>query len=167
MSTAYDPFRILHQLDEHRVRYVVIGGLAVQAHGHPRTTQDIDVIVAVDSDNAHALSSALQALGAQLRGVDADLAGIDPLDPDVLATGANFTLTTDHGWLDLFAPDLVPGAPSFQELQDDALEVELRGLHVPVASLQHLFAMKRAAGRPHDLTDVEALEQIQALAADD
>jgi hypothetical protein len=46
-----DARRILEALGEHHVDYTVIGGLAVQAHGHPRTTQDVDLVPAPGAPN--------------------------------------------------------------------------------------------------------------------
>lgn len=158
MTGDYDPLGMLHALTRHGVRYVVIGGVAAQAHGVPRTTQDVDVVVAVDHPNAVNVSAALSDLDARTRGVDEDLLGIDVREPATSASGANFTLTFRHGWLDVFPPDLVPGAPPFDELERAALIVELDDVRVTGASRQHLFAMKRSAGRPHDLRDVAIIE---------
>lgn len=59
-----DAERILRALAEHRVDYVLIGGLAVQTHGHVRTTIDADLIPAPDPANLERLASALRSLDA-------------------------------------------------------------------------------------------------------
>ena len=56
---------ILCTLAEHEVDYVVIGGLAVQAHGHPRTTQDLDLVPEPSAANLRRLRTALEAMGAR------------------------------------------------------------------------------------------------------
>src|SRR5204862_7515993 len=59
-----DAARVLKALDEHAVDYTLIGGLAVQAHGHTRTTQDIDIVPAPDAANLERLVEVLRARGA-------------------------------------------------------------------------------------------------------
>jgi hypothetical protein len=66
------------------------------------------------------------------------------------------TLTTDDGELDLLVDP--QGAPPYAQLRDDADVLELAGIEVRVASIEHLSSMKRAAGRPQDLADLEALQ---------
>ena len=66
------------------------------------------------------------------------------------------TLRTGEGDIDLLVnPD---GAPSYGALRRRADRMDLDGLAVAVASIEDLIAMKRAAGRPQDLVDLESLE---------
>ena len=67
--------------NRHGVDCVVIGGVAMQVHGHVRTTRDLDTVVAWTPENMRALAGALAELDARLRGVDAELLGIDLTDP--------------------------------------------------------------------------------------
>lgn len=60
-----DAERILRALAEHEVDYILIGGLAVQTHGHVRTTNDADLIPAPDPANLARLASALHSFEAQ------------------------------------------------------------------------------------------------------
>ena len=83
----------------------------MQVHGHVRTTQDVDVVAAWTVENMGALAAALDELGARLRGVDADLLGIDLADPHQLHEGGNFLMHTRFGDLDVFAADQTAGAP--------------------------------------------------------
>lgn len=152
---AGDPQRIFEILARHDVDYVVIGGLAVIAHGHTRNTRDVDVMAAPARANLKRLAAAFRDLGARLSGTDAHLLDIDVYDPATLANGANFTLETDAGGLDYFSD--VPGAPPYEELRDRALVIELEGLRIPVAALDDLIRMKQASGRPQDLSDIAAL----------
>jgi predicted nucleotidyltransferase len=74
------------------------------------------------------------------------------------------TLETDSGSLDLLAAP--PGAPTYAALKANAEEIEIDSRTVRVASIEDLVAMKRAAGRPRDLEDIEALEEISRIRAD-
>lgn len=150
-----DPRHIFDTLARWRVDYVVVGGIAVIAHGHTRNTRDVDLIPAPDRANLERLAAALRDLGARLSGVDADKLEIDVYDPDTLASGANFTLETDAGGVDVFND--VPGAAQFEQLRERALIVDLDGLTIRVAGLEDLIRMKQASGRPQDLDDIAAL----------
>jgi hypothetical protein len=97
---ALAPERLLRVLAGHGVDYVLIGGVAVQAYGHVRTTLDLDVIASWYPENVGRLAGALTELGAQLRGVDAELLGIELGDPHQLYASGNFLMRTRHGDLD-------------------------------------------------------------------
>lgn len=150
-----DPRRIFEVLARRGVDYVVIGGVAVIAHGHTRNTRDVDLMAAPDRTNLNKLAAAFRDLSARLSGIDAHLLHIDVYDPTTLARGANFTLETDAGGLDYF--NEVPGAAPYDELRARALVVDLEGLLIPVAGLDDLIRMKQASGRPQDLSDIAAL----------
>lgn len=158
-DTISQPERIFTALDAAGVEYVVIGGVAVQAHGHARTTRDVDVVANPTADNLRRLAEALGGLDARLLGVDAHLLGIDPADPRDLAAGANFTLATQAGRLDVWTdPAELKGSPGWEQLRGRALEIDLGGKQpLPVAGLDDLLSMKRAANRPRDREDVAAL----------
>ncbi len=160
-----DPRRIFEALARNRVDYVVIGGVAVIAHGHTRNTRDVDLMAAADRTNLERLAAALRELGARLSGVDAHLFGVDVQDAATLASGANFTMETDAGGLDLF--NEVPGAAPYEDLRERALVVDLDGLTIRVAGRDDLIRMKRAAGRPQDLDDIAALTASDGTAPEE
>lgn len=96
-TPASDPRHIFECLARHRVDYVVIGGIAVIAHGHTRNTRDVDLVPSLEPANLRRLAAALREMRARLSGVDAHLLEIDVYDPKTLASGANFTLETEGG----------------------------------------------------------------------
>lgn len=162
--TILDPARIFATLDRREVDYVTIGAFAVIAHGYVRATADVDVMARMDRANLVRLAAAFAELGARMRGVDADLLGIDPTDPEVLANGASFTLDTDAGPIDFL--NGVPGAGDYDEMRSRAVEATAAGVLVRVAGLDDLLRMKRASGRPRDLTDIANLTAIAAADED-
>ena len=81
-----------------------------------------------------------------MRGAPADLPF--QLDARSLAAGANFTFSTSLGSVEILADPA--GAPPYDRLKADAMTIEVRGQQIRVASLDHLIAMKEAAGRPKD-----------------
>jgi hypothetical protein len=150
---------LLRALVSHGVDFVIVGGIAVVAHGSARITRDLDICYATDQANLDVLGAALLDLDARLRGVPEPV----PFVPDgrALRRTTILTLDTDHGWIDLLAAP--SGAPPYAALRQRAERVTFGDIAVLVASLDDLEAMKRAAGRPRDLIDVEEIAVIRRL----
>lgn len=156
------PYEVFAALDRHRVDYVVIGGVAVQAHGNPRTTLDVGLVAAPELTNAERLAGALSDLRARLLGVDAHLIGVDPQDAGDLLEGGNFTLATTAGRLDLWTnPEGLKGCPPWTQLTYRAQRFTVRGIPITVVGKDDLLSMKRAAGREKDRADIAALTSTQ------
>jgi hypothetical protein len=143
---------ILRALADHGVDYVIIGGLAVQTHGHVRTTVDIDVLPRPDPANMARLADALNALDARILNEGSEDLRIDA---KMLPRVTLWQFTTRHGGIDVVHD--APGAPPFDDLRKRALEIRLGDLRLSVASRDDLINMKRASGRPVDLEDIAAL----------
>jgi predicted nucleotidyltransferase len=155
----FDPRQMLHRLAWAGVDFVVIGGVAVILSGYGRATRDLDIAFAGDAANLNALSDVLTDLDARLRGVADEV----PFEADArtLVGIQLLTLETSLGWLDIHRE--VPGVRSYKALRDRAERVRLDDVQVAIAGLDDLIAMKRAAGRPVDLIDLEALAEIRRL----
>jgi hypothetical protein len=152
---VFDPRRILLSLAEHNVDFVVVGGVAVQAHGHGRSTRDLDVIPRPDLVNLSRLGESLASLGARLLRADQP---VDVTDPQLLKRAPLVPLITVYGRLDLLNVALTQGAPrTYDDLRARAFEAQIDGRTVAVAGLDDLIRMKRAAGRELDLQDIGAL----------
>jgi hypothetical protein len=139
------------------VRFVVIGAFAGRLLGSPSLTRDLDICYARDPKNLGALAAALAELHARLRGAPTDLPF--RLDATTLANGDAFTFSTDAGDLDVLGTP--SGSDGYDELIRTADEVDLGGIRVHVASIDALIRMKRAAGRPKDLIEVEVLAALR------
>ncbi|MGP0103566.1 MAG: hypothetical protein ACLPUT_18335 [Solirubrobacteraceae bacterium] len=161
MPDALDPLPLLRALHERGIEHIVVGGFAVNAHGFIRVTKDLDIVPSPAREN-------LEKLAAMLRDLDAEIldAGdfedeempADPTNADGLEMGGNFCLLTDIGRLDVM--QWLSGVETddlYGEFDPDAIEGNLDGIPVRVCSLEHLRAMKRAAGRPQDLEDLRRL----------
>lgn len=146
-AETFDPIPLLEALASARVDFVVIGGVAGGSYGSTFGTFDVDIAYARDGENLERLATVLHALGATLRGAPPDL----PFVPDAktLANGANFTFTTRLGSLDILADPA--GAPPYRGLKAAGMKITVSDMEIIVASLDHLIAMKEAAGRPKDL----------------
>jgi hypothetical protein len=150
---------VLAALHARQVRFVLIGGLALIAYGSESFTRDLDLCYARDAGNLTALAGALAPLHPRLRGAPEGLPFV--LDVRTLRSGANFTLVTDAGAVDLLGD--AAGVGSFDRLWERSKEVELFGVPVRVASIDDLIAMKRAAGRPKDQPHLLELERLRSL----
>jgi hypothetical protein len=160
VSRSFDFDRIIATLNEHGVRYVVIGGLAAIAQGSPFPTEDVDITPDGSRDNLERLSSALHALDARIR-TDAVPDGL-PFDHDGESLGAAgvWNLVTPHGWLDI---SLRPsGTDGFRDLITDSVDLEIMGGHVRVAHLADVIRSKQAANRDKDKRVLTTLREILA-----
>jgi hypothetical protein len=153
---------LLGRLARAEVDFVVVGGVAVAFQGYGRATKDLDITYATDRENLARLGAVLVAAHARLRGVAEDVPFV--ADERTLARTRLLTLDTDDGGLELL-PD-PPGAPPYATMRDRADRVDLDGLVIAISALDDLLAMKRAAGRPQDLADIEALEVARRIRAE-
>lgn len=152
---GFSPEEIFAALQRHDVDYVTIGGIAANAHGSRRLTLDVDIIPAPVEANYERLAAALDELGAPTSAVDSAFRDLDPRDSFDLARADVLKLATAAGDLDVL--NGAPGAPPYGDLSKRAIEVEVRGTLIRIASLDDMIAMKRAAGRPQDLRDIADL----------
>ena len=160
ISGAEAVFDALNRAD---VAYLVVGGLAVNAHGYVRMTMDIDLVIALNPKN---ILKALRALEEEC------FRPAVPVTSEQFADPANRKRWREEKemrvlklWSDKYR--LSPVDIFIYEPFDFAVEyaraerLELReGLSVPIVSLEALLTMKREAGRPQDLADIDALLEV-------
>jgi hypothetical protein len=159
----YRPGALVQALVDGGVDFVIVGGVAVVLQAMPRFTKDLDICYATAQDNLDALGQVLVRLTARLRGIPESV----PFVPDgrTLRQTQMLCLTTPSGDIDLLVnPD---GAPDYETLRERASVMELSDRRVRIASIEDMLAMKRAAGRPQDLVDIESLEAARELAPPD
>lgn len=149
---------VFDRLEEEQCRYVLIGGLAMIAHGSVRLTFDVDLSIARDRENVDRLVRALAPLNPRPRGFPDDLPFV--WDSMALRGMTVSTLRTSAGDVDLLAAP--EGIDSFDGLWSRSVEADVFGRKVRIASLDDLAAMKTAAGRPKDLEDLRAIALLRA-----
>ncbi|HEY2323337.1 MAG TPA: hypothetical protein VGJ82_10805 [Thermoanaerobaculia bacterium] len=157
---SFDPLRILRQLRDDGVEFVLIGGIAGRIHGSPTVTNDLDICYRRTKANCERLAKTLRELGARLRDLPAGLRA--PVDAGTIWQGHNFTFITDAGFFDCLAsPE--EGAPTgYDDLAHNAATLSIAGGPVLVTSLEDLIRMKQAAGRAKDRIEVEVLKAVLA-----
>ncbi|MGA7704532.1 MAG: hypothetical protein WB998_06510 [Solirubrobacteraceae bacterium] len=155
---VFDARELFRALERRDVEYITIGGIAIQAYGGQRLTQDLDVAIASSTENLERLAGALDELDARILGPDGQRSKTAP-SASLLGSSDQWHLITDHGPLDVLT--LPAHLGSFAEMRERAHEIPLGDLTIPIAHREDLLEMKRAAGRPQDLADVELLESLE------
>jgi hypothetical protein len=156
---VFNPQGLVQRLHERNVEFVVIGGLAMIAHGSAYLTKDLDVCYNRIPANLAALVEALTPLHPYLRGAPAGL----PFRFDVptLQAGLNFTLTTDFGDLDLLGE--VSGVGTYAQVFAQSDACTLFDMPIRILSIDGLIAAKKAAGRNKDRSHLLELEELKKL----
>jgi hypothetical protein len=136
---------VFASFQQHDVRYVVIGGIAVVLYGVPRATFDLDILIEPTSSNVERLLGALQAAGF----------GTATMTSVVEVLANEITIFRDRVRIDVQTS--TPGL-GFQQAWDNRVTMTYEGQTFYVAAKTDLIASKRAAGRAVDLEDVRLLE---------
>ena len=159
---------VLAALEERKVRYLVVGGVAVVLYGYARFTADLDLVIALDPPNVTAAMEALSSLGYRPR---APVAALEFADP---AKRREWIHEKGLIVLGLWSPkhpatevDVFVEEPfGIDEALARATRAQLGASTITVASIPDLIELKRKAGRPKDLDDIEKLQEILAQERD-
>jgi hypothetical protein len=151
---------IVRALEDASVRYLIVGGLAVNAHGYSRMTRDIDLVVQLEPSNTQRGLKALLGAGYRLMIPEKPEAFADPKVREKWRTEKGMIVlklwSDEHRRtpIDVFVYEPF----DFDREYDSAVWVEISpGLRAPIVSLPALLQMKRDAGRPRDLEDINEL----------
>ncbi len=150
---------ILGALNEGQVRYLLVGGMAVVAHGHGRMTHDVDLVIKLDRDNILKSFASLGRLGYAPRVPVTAEAFADPENRRRWITEKNMTVLNFYSErykttpVDVFAAEPFP----YDETESRSLVADLGGITFRYVDL---IRMKEAVGRPIDLDDVRQLRLI-------
>ena len=160
MRVFHDILRALH---DNGVRYVLVGGVAVVLHGFARFTKDLDLVVDLHPEEARRAIQTLLDCGLRPR---VPVNAFDFADPEVRRQWADeknmlvFQMVDETDLrrnVDLF----ITQPMDFDRLWEASKVVELEGVTIRVASLDHLIELKKSVARPQDLLDVEQLERLK------
>ena len=152
---ALDPnFRaLLNCFNSAGVRYLLIGGYAVNFHGHHRNTKDLDLWIAVSPENADLVSAALQEFGFTAASVSRE---------KFLARGAVYSFGRAPFRVDILT---APSGVEFDGCYGRRIDATIDGIQVPVISLDDLHQNKLASGRTRDLADIENIQRKKSQKA--
>jgi len=132
---------------DNEVRFLIVGGYAMAAHGLPRYTGDLDAWVWIDPENAERIVKALGAFGFSSLGISPE-----DFESESLVVQLGFP---PHR-IDLLTS--IDGV-SFDEAWLRRVVVSANGLPIPFIGRDDLLVNKKAAGRPQDIADAQRLEQ--------
>lgn len=161
---------IVRALERAPCRYLIAGGLAVVAHGHVRFTADIDLVLDPSPESLGRAIAALEGLGYRPRAPVPFERFADPAARAAWVRDKGLTVfsaaSPEHPSTEL---DLFVEPPfDFERAYGRARRLELApGLVATFVGLADLLEMKRRAGRPQDLVDVEALRALHEEGSDD
>ena len=129
----------------HEVEFLIVGGYALAAHGHPRYTKDLDVWVWIGTENASKIITAIEEFGFG----DLGLTAADFQDPEVMVQ-----LGHEPQQIDIltFASGL-----NFSDAYKNRVYIPIGNVQVPFISVDDLRTNKLATGRPRDIADVADL----------
>lgn len=163
-ARAMSMFDLIRSLSDANIDFVLVGGLAVALHGYQRVTMDVDVVLAMTPENLRRFIACAKAAG---------LRPVIPVPIDALADPDQIEQWHREKGMLAFAlrgPDMMatvidvlvrPVVP-FAELKRDAVMAPVGTLTIPIASIEHLIAMKTGTGRSKDAIDIEELRKLQA-----
>lgn len=156
-------FDLIKLLTESDTDYVLVGGLAVALHGYQRVTMDVDVVLAMNPENLDRFISRAKAAGLRptMPVAIESLAKPDLLEQwqrekGMLAFGLHGAEAQATVLDVMIAPDI-----PYTDLRRDAILVDTGPYRIPVASIDHLIAMKTGTGRGKDTIDIEELKKLR------
>lgn len=138
---------LLKLLNSHGVKYLVIGGWALVAHGYNRPTQDFDIWIEISPENARKVRAALD-----------EFIGLSPSEEEILKADKMFRMGVAPYRLEIL-PEIA--GVSFDECYASRIIGMYEGIPAPVIDLQNLIKNKIAAGRDKDIVDVGYLKKIE------
>ncbi len=154
---------IVCALNAAKAQYLIVGGLAVNAHGYERFTRDVDLVIGLQRENILRVLRALQAIGYNMRIPVTPEQFADPALRDQWRREKNMVVL--QLWSDAHRRtpiDIFVYEPfDFAKELARALRLPVFGSEIaPIVSYAALLKLKKAAGRSQDLTDIEKLRKL-------
>ena len=158
-------FDLLKEFHSSGIKYMIAGGLSVNLHGIPRVTQDLDIIISLDSTNIAALNIVMKKLGF--------LPSL-PVNPEYLADYSireswirekNLIAFTFHQTSDNYrVVDIVLVNPlDFESAYQNRTVKTVRDFTINLVSIDDLIKMKKFSGRSQDISDIEMLQKLKSF----
>lgn len=155
---------LFRALNDHHVRYLLVGGLAMNLHGVPRMTMDIDLVLAMDEENLDHFIACAQSL---------NLCPVAPValpalkDPEQRRQWREqkhmiaFGLQAVSGPMPVMVDVLIAPAINLQQAFVRAEQRDLGGIPLLLAGIEDMITLKQGTGRQQDQSDIEHLERLR------
>ena len=155
---------IFREFQKQKVKYLLVGGIAVNLLGSLRSTADLDILVEMSNDNLRKVVTILKKKGYHVK---------QPVDPMGIADEK-----TRHDWIhkkhmkafnfykedELKEVDIIIESPvSYEEAKKGTIKIKIDDIILPVISIDNLIKMKRNTGRGIDKLDIEELKKVKKL----
>lgn len=159
---------VFKALNKHNVRYVVVGGTAVNLHGVPRFTADLDIIIDLEENNVSRFAEAFKGIGFKPKiPVNlGDFASKENREKWINEKGAVVFSLHNMPRFDRTVDVFIKNPIKYVELDEAKLSLNVSGIEVPIVSIDHLIQLKKMANRKQDVSDIEALEKVKTLEED-
>jgi predicted nucleotidyltransferase len=162
-----NPYRQLFQaLNDAGIRYLVVGGVAVNLHGYRRFTADVDILLALDTENLEKMTKLMHSLG-YIERLPVQLKALtDPelvkkfLEEKGMTAYTFLSNTKERIDIDILAAKSL----EYAEYAKNSLQLDIEdSVKVPVIGLNDLIALKKEANRAKDMEDIKILLELKTL----
>ena len=157
--------KIFQALGEADVRYIVVGGVAMNLLGYPRFTGDIDILLALDEANLERMAALMKKMGYERRlPVDLKALGDEQQVVRWIQEKGMQAFTFINAAEPQFNIDVIVGASlKFADYERHQTMVRVWEITIPVIAIDDLIGMKRESDREKDAEDVAALIELKGL----
>jgi len=155
---------ILRLFQEKEIKYVLVGGIAVNLLGSMRSTADMDILVEMSDDNLKKIVTILKNLGYHVK---------QPVDPIGIAdqkTREDWIINKNMKAFNFYKEDelsevdiIIESPVLYEEAKENIVNIKIDDLILPVISIDKLIKMKQVTGRTIDKLDIEELTRIKIL----
>jgi len=156
---------VFRELNKQKVRYVIAGGIAVNLHGVPRVTEDLDLVIYLGEENVTKFSKAMEILGYKPKiPVRIEAFGVKKNREDWIKNKGMIVFSLwnkniPYKIIDVFVKDPI----DFEKLYRDRVKISLGEFKISVVSIEHLIKLKQMAGRKQDISDIVSLRRVKKL----
>lgn len=153
---------IFTKLNERKVKYLVVGGIALVLHGVVRLTADLDLIVKLQTDNLAKFISVMKELGYKPRVPVKAEEFIDPAKRELWIKEKGMRVFSFYhpgktvALVDVFVDEPI----EYRKLEAEQIWIKAGGIKIPVISAKHLIKLKEISGRVQDIADIKALREV-------
>lgn len=156
--------KVLRELNASGVRYIVAGGIAVNLHGVPRTTSDLDILILLEPSNISKLTNAMKKLGykprAPVKFADINLENLEKWVQEKHMKAFSFrNLQVPYEEVDV----ILDRPLDFEHAYKRVEFINAKNVSIPLVSIDDLMALKKHSGRLQDLSDIEALRKVKKI----
>jgi len=157
---------VFKKLNEKKVRYLIIGGVAVNLYGFPRMTFDLDLMI--DIDDVKSVSGFVDSMNEL--GFKPDI----PVKIEDFTNPVNRKIWSEEKNMKVFSlynplkeieriDVMIENYISFSKAYKKRKNINAEGIAIPVVSIDDLISVKKIANRKRDIIDIEALEKIKEI----